>query len=86
MREGGFRVPPGAWRYAALAALALFAAFVLLLHGLARGPASVLVPVAQMSFVITALAGIAMFHERLDLRKCAGLAIAAAALILFAVS
>ena len=55
------------------------------MHGLALGPASVLVPVAQMSFVITALFGIAVFHERADLRKCAGLAIAAVALVLFAV-
>ena len=85
-RDGRFRVPPGAWRYSALAALALFGAFVLLMHGLLRGPASVLVPVAQMSFVITALFGAAMFHERLDPRKCAGLAVAAIALVLFAVS
>ncbi|MGA2892223.1 MAG: EamA family transporter [Xanthobacteraceae bacterium] len=76
----------GVWRYAALAALALFGAFVLLMHGLVLGPASVLVPVAQMSFVITALCGVALFHERLDLRKCAGLAIASVALVLFAVS
>lgn len=81
-----FRIPPGAWRYSALAALALFGAFVLLMHALARGPASVLVPVAQMSFVLTALFGIAIFQEHLDLRKIAGLAVAAVALILFAVS
>ena len=81
-----FRIPRGAWPYSALAALALFGAFVLLMHGLARGPASVLVPVAQMSFVITALVGIAAFRERLDLRKGAGLAVAAVALVLFAVS
>ncbi len=80
------RIPPGAWRYSALAALALFGAFVFLMHALLLGPASVLVPVAQMSFVITALVGIAMFRERLDLRKCIGLGVATAALILFAVS
>jgi uncharacterized membrane protein len=56
------------------------------MHALARGPASVLVPVAQMSFVITALVGIGMFGERLDFRKIAGLAVAAVALVLFAVS
>ena len=56
------------------------------MHALLRGPASVLVPVAQMSFVITALVGAVMFRERLDRRKCAGLAVAAVALILFAVS
>jgi uncharacterized membrane protein len=84
--ERRFRVPPGAWRYSALAALALFGAFVLLLHALALGPASVLVPVAQMSFVLTALFGIGMFGERLDFRKITGLVVAAIALVLFAVS
>jgi uncharacterized membrane protein len=77
---------PGAWRYSNLAAVALFGGFVLLIHGLARGPASVLVPVAQMSFVFTALLGAAIFRERLDLRKCAGLAVAGVALVLFTVS
>lgn len=84
--RGGLRVPRRGWSYAGLAALALFGAFVLLMHALALGPASVLVPVAQMSFVITALAGVAMFGERLDLRKGFGLAVAAVALILFAVN
>ena len=82
----GLRVPRRGWNYAALAALALFGAFVLLMHALVLGPASVLVPVAQMSFVITALAGIVLFRERLDMRKSAGLAVAVVALFLFAVS
>jgi uncharacterized membrane protein len=86
LRERHLHISPRAWPYAALAALALFGAFVLLMHALARGPASVLVPVAQMSFVITALVGLAMFGERLDARKITGLAIAAMALVLFAVS
>lgn len=86
LRERRFRFTPGAWRYSTLAAVILAVAFVLLLHGLARGPASVLVPVAQMSFVFTALLGAAMFRETLDLRKRAGLLVAAAALALFAVS
>lgn len=82
----GERFPPaaGALPYSALAALALFGAFVLLMHGLALGQASVLVPVAQMSFVITALFGVTLFRERLDMRKSAGLAIATVALALFA--
>ena len=85
-RERRFRVAPGAWRYSTLAALALLIAFVLLAHGLALGPASVLVPVAQMSFVFTALLGAAIFRERLDMRKCTGLVAAVIALVLFAVS
>lgn len=85
-RSDGFRITPGAWRYSALAALALAAAFITLLHGLAAGPASVLVPVAQMSFVFTALIGAALFHERLAWRKRCGLVVAVLALALFAIS
>ncbi len=84
LRRGGVWIPQRGLSYAALAALGLFGAFVLLMHGLALGPASVLVPVAQMSFVITALAGIVLFRERLDLRKSLGLAVALVALVLFA--
>jgi drug/metabolite transporter (DMT)-like permease len=74
------------WRYSTPAAIVLVTAFVLLAHGLQAGPASVLVPVAQMSFVFTALLGATMFGEPLNARKIAGLLIAAAALVLFALS
>jgi len=84
--DRGYKAPRRAWRYTPLAAIPLATAFVLLVQGLARGPASVLVPVAQLSFVITALLGAAMFHERLDLRKILGLAVAVAALALFAIA
>ena len=50
------------------------------------GAASILVPVAQMGFVFTALVGVAMFGERLDGRKQIGLLVAAGALALFAFS
>jgi uncharacterized membrane protein len=85
-QEGRLNITPGAWRYAVSAALALLTAFILLSHGLVVGAASVLVPVAQMSFVFTALLGVAIFRERLDLRKCTGLAVAVVALGLFAIS
>ncbi|HML06853.1 MAG TPA: EamA family transporter [Xanthobacteraceae bacterium] len=84
-RNDGFHITPGAWRYSTLAALVLAAAFIALMHGLAVGPASVLVPVAQMSFVFTAAVGAALFHERLDWRKRSGLVVAVAALALFAI-
>ena len=79
-----FDLTPGAWRYATPAAIALLVGFVLMMHGLVPGAASVLVPVTQMGFVFTALIGLALFGERLDARKCFGLAVAAAALALFA--
>jgi drug/metabolite transporter (DMT)-like permease len=86
VRDKRLQIPAGAIRYSASAALVLFGAFLLLMHGLALGPASVLVPVAQMSFVITALFGVVLFSEHLDSRKLTGLAIAVLALALFAVS
>jgi uncharacterized membrane protein len=86
LRQGRIWIPPRGWSYAAAAALALFGAFVLLMQALALGPASVLVPVAQMGFVITALFGIAVFRERVDLRKCVGLAVAVVVLALFVIS
>jgi uncharacterized membrane protein len=52
----------------------------MLLAGLARGEASVLVPVAQMSFVVTAGLGFIFLREALTIRKGFGLAIAIVAL------
>jgi len=86
LRERRFNWTPGTWKYSAPAAVLLAAGFLLLLHGLSIGPASVLVPVAQMSFVFTALFGVVVFREQLNARKWVGLAVAAAALGLFAMS
>jgi drug/metabolite transporter (DMT)-like permease len=79
-------VSAAAWRYSGPAAALLVVGFVLLLHGLIAGPASVLIPTAQLGFVVTALFGVVLFGEHLDPRKQAGLGMAAAALILLAFS
>jgi drug/metabolite transporter (DMT)-like permease len=86
LTDRNLRTPAGAWPYAAGTAVALLFAFVTLLHGLSVGAASVLVPVAQMGFVFTALAGAVLFKEMLTTRKRVGLVVAIAALGLFAVS
>lgn len=86
LTDRNLNTPASAWPYAAGTAVCLLFGFVILLHGLAEGAASVLVPVAQMSFVFTALAGALVFHETLPTRKRVGLVIAVAALGLFAVS
>lgn len=83
-RDRGFHPPPGAWRHGAAAAMLLLFGLVMLLAGLARGEASVLVPVAQLSFVVTAGLGFVLLHETLTLRKGFGLAFAIAALICLA--
>ena len=78
-------VSPTIWRYSGPAAALLVIGFVLLLHGLLVGPASVLIPVAQLGFVVTALCGVVLFHENLNTRKQAGIGTAAGALVLLAV-
>ena len=79
-RDRGFNPPPGGWRYGAAAAVLLLFAQVMLLAGLQRGDASVLVPVAQLSFVVTSVLGFLFLREPLTPRKGAGLACAVAAL------
>ncbi len=86
LTDRNLRTPANAWPYAAATAIALLFGFVLLLHGLSAGAASVLVPVAQMGFVFTALAGAMLFKETLTMRKRVGLVVAVAALGLFAIA
>lgn len=54
--------------------------FVLLMEALARGEASVVVPIAQMGFVVTALLGIFAMREAVTGRKLLGIGLAVAAL------
>jgi len=83
-RDRGFRPPPGGWRYGATTAVLLLFGLVMLLAGLARGEASVLVPVAQLSFVVTAGLGFIILREPVTLRKSLGLSFAVAALAFLA--
>ena len=69
-----------AWTYAGAAAAVSLLALVLLFESLARGEASVLVPIAQMGFVVTAAAGFLFLREPFTPRKGLGLAAALAAL------
>ncbi len=84
--DGGLRTTRAAWTHAGSAALLFLVALVLLFHSLARGKASVLVPISQMGFVVTAAFGLAFLKEPFSLRKGAGLAFALAALACLAYS
>ena len=86
LTDRNLRTPASAWPSVAATAVALLVGFVLLLHGLSVGAASVLVPVAQMGFVFTALLGAMLFKETLSMRKRVGLVVAVAALGLFAIA
>jgi drug/metabolite transporter (DMT)-like permease len=82
--DRGIRPSRAALAYAPVSAALLVAAFVLLAKGLERGEASVVVPVAQMGFVVTALLGFVFLREPVTRRKIAGLVAALAALASFA--
>lgn len=66
--------------YAPRAAVVLALAFVFMVEGMARAEASVVVPIAQMGFVVTALLGFIFLRESFTARKGAGLLAALAAL------
>ncbi len=76
----------GALRYGPVAGLMLVGAFLLMTEALRRGQASVVVPIAQMGFVATALIGFLFLREPFTPRKGAGLAAAAAAMACLAAS
>ena len=84
--DGHVRPPPAGLRYGPPVGVLLLAGFIALLHGLTEGPASVLIPVAQLGFVFTAVLGRVLFGEALSWRKRAGLVVAAAALGTLAIS
>lgn len=74
--------PSGAaLRYAPGAAIVLAVAFACMVESLARGDASVVVPIAQMGFGVTALYGFVFLREPFTARKGAGLVAALAALV-----
>jgi drug/metabolite transporter (DMT)-like permease len=79
------RPPRGLALHSGPAAVVLIAAFLFLLHGLKRGEASVVVPIAQMGFVVAALFGIAFFDEGRTARKIGGLSAGAVSLALLAI-
>ncbi|MBX9840935.1 MAG: EamA family transporter [Xanthobacteraceae bacterium] len=79
--DGRIKLPRAGFRYGALAGVTLLAGFMVLLNGLAVGPASVLIPVAQLGFVFTAVLGRLLFAEALSWRKRCGLVVAAAAMV-----
>jgi uncharacterized membrane protein len=86
MVDRGLRTTRAAWMHAGTAAALFLLALVLLFEGLARGEASVLVPISQMGFVVTAAFGLAFLREPFTVRKSAGLAFAVAALVCLAYS
>jgi drug/metabolite transporter (DMT)-like permease len=84
--DGRVKPPRSGFPYGAMVGVTLLGGFIALLNGLAVGPASVLIPVAQLGFVFTAVLGRVLFAEPLSWRKRGGLAVAAAAMVTLAFS
>jgi drug/metabolite transporter (DMT)-like permease len=84
--DRGIRPSGAVLPYAPAAAVVLAVAFALMVESLARGEASVMVPIAQMGFGATALLGFVFLGEPFTARKGVGLLAALAALAGFATS
>lgn len=78
--DRGIRPARATLRYAPIAAVVLALGFAFMVEGMARGQASIVVPIAQMGFVATALLGFLFLGEPFTARKGAGIVAALAAL------
>jgi drug/metabolite transporter (DMT)-like permease len=78
--DRSIRPSAAALRHAPRAAVVLAFAFAFMVESLARAEASVVVPIAQMGFCVTALLGFLFLREPFTARKGAGLVAALAAL------
>jgi drug/metabolite transporter (DMT)-like permease len=79
--DGNIHPSRAALRYAPWAAVVLATGFILMVESLALGDASVMVPVAQMGFCVTALVGLIFLREPFTARKGVGFAAALVALL-----
>jgi len=67
--DGAIDLPAATWKHAGAAAIVLVCAFLFMLHAIALGPASVLVPIAQMGLVVSAALGILVLNEPMTARQ-----------------
>jgi drug/metabolite transporter (DMT)-like permease len=78
--DGRIRPSGPVLRHAPRASVVLALAFAFMVEAMARGQASVAVPIAQMGFVVTAALGFVFLREPFTARKGAGIVAALAAL------
>jgi transporter family protein len=80
------RPPRAAWTHGGMTAAVFLLGLILMFESLTLGEASVLVPITQMGFVVTAAYGVVFLREAFTARKVEGLAFALAALACLALS
>ena len=78
--------PRAAWTHAGTTAMVFLLGLVLLFESLKQGEASVMVPVSQMGFVVTAAYGVLLLREPVTARKTCGLFVAFGALFFLALA
>lgn len=81
--QGGPRFSRAGWAHALVTGVCLLGGLMALVAAFREGEASVVTPIAQLSFVVSALLATFWMGERLTPRKTAGLALAAAAILAF---
>ena len=82
IREGRFRVTGKKAAYALLSGLLVFLIVNFLIAAVARGEASVVIPIANLSFVAAMLISMALCMERLSVRKVVAIVCAVVAIAL----
>ncbi|NQU15254.1 MAG: EamA family transporter, partial [Desulfobacteraceae bacterium] len=76
--QGGPRFTRTGWAHASITATTLSTGLIALLAAFREGEASVVAPLGQLSFVVSALMATLWLKERFTLKKAAGLLLAIA--------
>ena len=84
--DGKISVPASSTRLCALGAVFQAIAVICLAEGYARGEASMVAPISQLGFVVSAILGVVLFREALTSRKVVGLTMAIGAVALFTIA
>ena len=79
-------IPPATLAFGALSGVLVCGIVLFMMLALKYGDASLVLPVTQMSFALTALAGIVVIKEPLTSRKCLGIALAMVCILLMGVN
>lgn len=83
LTQGGPRFSKAGWAHALMTAICFVVGLVSLLAAFREGEASVVTPIGQLSFVVSALMATAWMRERFTKRKALGLFLAVATIAAF---
>ena len=81
-----WRIPPSTVTYGGISGILVCGIALFMMLALKHGDASLVLPVTQMSFALTALAGIVLIKEPLTARKCAGVSLGVLCILLMGIN